>query len=121
MVMERINGFSKLGRSLLDRFQGSAPPDAKEAAASREVRNAGHERPAGSQDTAEISPQAHRLMALRQAMESASEVLASLPEVREDRVAAVRARLDKGFYNSVEVRTRVAERLELVARKLEVL
>ena len=40
---------------------------------------------------------------------------------RSDRLSEVKARLDRGFYNSVEVRTRVAERLDLVARNLEVL
>ncbi|MEN8005379.1 MAG: hypothetical protein ABFS42_00050 [Candidatus Krumholzibacteriota bacterium] len=43
----------------------------------------------------------------------------SVPEVRQDRVAEARARLDRGFYNSVEVRTRVAERLDDVAQSME--
>jgi hypothetical protein len=121
MVMERINGFSKLGKGLLDRFQGSAPAETKKDAPARQVAGTDHEQRNAPQDTAEISPKAHRLMALRQAVESASQVLAELPEVRQDRIAEVRARLDRGFYNSVEVRTQVAERLDHVARNLEVI
>ena len=119
MVMERIGGFSKLGKGLLERFQGSERAEARDESPSRKVGANGQEHRATPQDTVEISPKANRLMALRQAMESARQALAELPEVRQDRVSEVRERLDRGFYNSVEVRSRVAERLDKVARSLE--
>lgn len=120
MVMERINGFSKLGRSLLDRFQGSTPAGTKKEGMSPQVGDTDQDHRAAPRDTVDISPKAHHLMALRQVIESASLVLAEVPEVRHDRVSEVRARLDRGFYNSVEVRSRVAERVDQVARHLEV-
>ena len=121
MVMELISGFSKMDKGILARFQGSERAEAREERPSRKVEATGREHRAAPQDRVEISPKAHRLMALSHAMEFGLQALASLPEVRQDRVAEVRTRLDRGFYNSVEVRNRVAERLDHLARDLEVL
>ena len=118
MVMERINGFSNLSRELLNRFSGSESSRSKdEVAPDSPITKGDHK--AAPADKAEISPKAHRLIALRNAMEQGRKALESVPEVRPDRVAEARARLDRGFYNSIEVRTRVAERLESVALKME--
>jgi hypothetical protein len=119
MVMDRINGMSNLGKGFLERFNRTDRAGDQEGKSPAET---GASRPeAGLQpgDRAEISPKAHRLMALRNAMDSGRQALADLPEVRQDRVSEVRSRLDRGFYNSLEVRSRVAERLGDVARNLE--
>ena len=119
MVIDRIDGFGSLGRQILDRFQGSSKADARsEDPVKPENAAAGEGRKAAG-DKAEISPKAHRLIALRQAIDSGHKALEAVPEVRQDRVAEARSRLNRGYYNSVEVRTRVAERLDEVARKLE--
>lgn len=118
MVMDRINGFSNLSRELLNRFSGSDAAQAKEDVARDSSVARGEKRPAAI-DKADISPKAHRLEALRNAMESGLQALENIPDVRQDRVAETRARLDRGFYNSVEVRTRVAERLDDVTKKME--
>lgn len=119
MVIDRMDGFAALGRQLLDRFQGSSPADARrEDPLKAEIAAAGEGRKAVG-DKAEISPKAHRLIALRHAMDSGHKALEALPDVRSDRVAEARSRLNRGYYNSLEVRTRVAERLDEVARKLE--
>lgn len=118
MVMDRINGFSNLSRELLNRFSGSESSRSKDEVAPDSPPAKGGPK-AAPVDKAEISPRAHRLIALRNAMEQGRTALESLPDVRPDRVAEARARLDRGFYNSIEVRTRVAERLESVTEKME--
>ena len=118
MVMDRINGFSSLTRELLNRFNGSEASPSRDENVAEASALRGDNR-ATRTDKADISPKAHRLIALRNAMESGLEALNSVPEIRPDRVAEARARLDRGFYNSIEVRTRVAERLDDVAQKME--
>ncbi len=119
MVMDKINGFTNLSKGLLERFQGSRRTDVSDTEQSSKVGGAGSERRSAPADTAEISPKAHRLIALRHALDSGHKALDELPDVRQDKVDQVRARLSKGFYNSVEVRSRVIERLEVVARHME--
>jgi len=119
MVMDRINSFTNLSKGLLDRFQKSDRTDAPDGQPTPVIGSSGHDHRATPADTADISPKAHRLIALRHAMDSGREALEELPEVRQDRVDQVRARLDRGYYNSIEVRTRVAERLNDVAGNLE--
>ncbi|MCK9997072.1 MAG: flagellar biosynthesis anti-sigma factor FlgM [Candidatus Krumholzibacteria bacterium] len=119
MVMDKINGFTNLGKGLLERFQGSGRTDYKTDEQRLKINTTGSDRGSVRGDTAEISPKAHRLIALRHAIDSGHKALEELPEVRQDRMDQVRARLSKGYYNSVEVRTLVIERLEEVARKME--
>jgi hypothetical protein len=123
MVMERIGGFSNLGRTLLDRFQGfdraDAPDSRRQASTDNSVSAVGDEGPSRTLDKADISSKAHQLNELRNAVDSGREALAQLPEVRSDRVAAVKERLNRGYYNSLEVRTQVAAKLNDVARTLE--
>lgn len=119
MVMDRINGFTNLSKGLLERFQGADRTDSQDEERSADVSASGRERRAVPTDTADISAKAHRLIALRHAVDSGRQALEGLPEVRQDRVDRARERLNRGFYNSVEVRTRVAERLDDLTRKLE--
>jgi hypothetical protein len=119
MVMDRINGFSNLSKGLLDKFQKSDRPEAPDGQPTNGIGSSGQDHRAAPADTVDISPKAHRLIALRHAVDSGRQALDDLPEVRQDRVDQVRDRLNRGYYNSVEVRARVAERLNDVARKLE--
>ena len=119
MVMDKINGVSNLGKGLLERFQGSGRTDSSDPEHPTDVNASGNNRLSASSDTAEISAKAYRLIALRLAVDSGREALDALPEVRQDRVKQARERLNRGYYNSLEVRARVAERLDNVARKLE--
>ena len=123
MVLDRIGGFSNVGKAILAKFQGSDRSDA-----TGPKRTTGYDTPvpgaADGQrrvpaDRAEISPKAHHLNALRNAVDSGREALDQVPEVRQDRLAEVRARLNRGYYNSVEVRAQVAAKLNDVARTLE--
>ncbi len=119
MVMDRINGFPNLNKDLLDRFQGAGRADAPDGEHTANVGAPGQERRAAPTDTADISPKAHRLIALRNAIDYGRQALEGLPEVRQDRMAQVRERLHRGFYNSVEVRALVAERLDELTRMME--
>jgi len=119
MVMDRINSFSNLSKGLLERFQDTGRADSPDQDHPVDVITPGQDRRAAPADKADISAKAHRLIALRHAVDSGRQALDALPEVRQDRVAQARDRLNRGFYNSIEVRTRVAERLDNVARKLE--
>lgn len=119
MAMDKINGFAAMSRGLLDRFQGAGRADDPVSETEAKDRDVGQGPKSAPADVAEISPKAHRLIALRHAMDSGLKALEDVPEVRPDRVAEARARLNRGYYNSVEVRARVAERLDDVARHLE--
>lgn len=119
MVMDKINGFTNLSKGFLERFQGFRRTDLSDHETPSRVGTTGNDRGAPSADTAEISPKAHRLIALRHALDSGHKALEEVPAMREEKMEQVRARLSKGYYNSVEVRTRVIERLEGVARHME--
>lgn len=123
MVMERIGGFSNLGQAFLDKFQGSDRSDSVKTKPAPQnntpVATDGDGNRSVPLDKAEISLKAHQLNDLRNAVDSGRDALEEVPEVRQDRVAEVRARLNRGYYNSVEVRAQVAEKLNDVARTLE--
>lgn len=102
MVTNRINGSENVSRDMMERFQENRTQPGKEILP---------EKSESIRDTADISLNAKRLNALHDAIESGLKAVESVPEVRQDRVAEVRSRLDRGFYHSVEVRYRIAERL----------
>ncbi len=72
-----------------------------------------------SGDTAQISATAHRLMALRQAVEAGRTALAMMPETRAEKVAQARERLENGFYDSDSVREKTAAGVEETLRGLD--
>jgi hypothetical protein len=74
--------------------------------------------PAGG-DTAQISETAHRLMELRQAVDSGRAALQTLPDVRQDKIAEARERLRSGFYTLDVVREKVAAGVDQAIKGLE--
>lgn len=119
MVIDRMDGFAALGRQFLDRFQRTSRAVVRDGDDADKPQVPDTEIRKETGDKAEISPNAHRLMALREAMESGFKALEAVPDVRPDRIAEARTRLDRGYYNSLEVRSRVAERFDRIARELE--
>ena len=119
MTIERLDGITTLPKQILGGTQENqaARDQSGERILERPTPADGHRIP--TVDTVEISPKAHRLNALQQSIEHGLAVLSELPEVREDRMAEVRSRLNRGFYHSVEVRKLVAERLEGAGHPLE--
>ncbi len=70
-------------------------------------------------DHAVISSNARVLVDLRAAVDTGREVIASTPDVRHERLAQVRERLAAGYYQSAEVRQRVAGRVLKVIDALD--
>ena len=70
-------------------------------------------------DRAEISGKAREMMKLRDVVDAGRHALEEAPEVRPDRVAEVKSRLNRGYYNSVRVTGDVADRLEGVLNKID--
>lgn len=104
---------------MLDRFQApKADKDGGDSASLNKVDPSGSPGSAPA-DRVEISDTAHQLMDLRQAVDSGRMALGVLPEVREDKLEEVRAKLQQGFYQSVEVRDKVAGALGGVLRNLD--
>ncbi len=118
MAMDKINGSPLLRQGALDNSRQNERVDAdKSAAAQAGVAPAVNDPARG--DTAEISATAHRLMELRQAVEVGRDAMTALPEIREDKVAAARARLEAGHYDSQAVRDKVADGIAGVIRGME--
>ena len=114
MSMDKINGSPLLQHGLLE---GSRRKDPVETGTKQESTAA--DTPAtgaapASGDTAQISETAHRLMELRQAVDIGRTSIAAVPDVRADKVAEAKARLKTDFYNSSEVRDKMASGLAAV-------
>ena len=106
MSMDKINGSPLMHPGLLDRFK----VDNKETEGSEKpsTLNSG-DRPAQSPaDRAEISDTAHQLVDLRAAVDVGRISLEAIPDVREDKVAEAKKRLEQGYYNSQVVKDEVA-------------
>jgi hypothetical protein len=116
MAMDKINGSPLLRQSILDRFRGTergnSVPGTISGATAEETAGA-------TRDKAEISDAAHRLVDLKQAVDVGRKAMATLPDLRPEMVANARERLATGFYQSVEVRQAVAERVAGVINSLD--
>jgi len=66
----------------------------------------------------EISPSARKVAEMRTLVEAGRSRLEAEPEVRADRVAAAKRRLEAGVYSTDEARQRTAEQLSPVLRDL---
>ncbi len=118
MAMNPINNSPHLRQGVVDAFQGTQRRDEAGRGAD------GGAVPAGAVteslgDRAEISETAHRLVELRHTLEVGRAAAAAEPDVRQEKVAEVRDRLAQGFYNSVEVRAKVAGGVDKVIRGMD--
>ncbi|MGD9549165.1 MAG: flagellar biosynthesis anti-sigma factor FlgM [Candidatus Krumholzibacteriia bacterium] len=118
MAMDRINGSPLVRPNILDQFQTTRKGEEK---AEGPVSAVGAAMSQGkpTADKAEISDAARELVDLRQAVETGRAALAELPEVRPERVAEVQQRLERGYYQSIEVMNMVAERIMGVVQAME--
>ena len=119
MGMDKINGSPLLQQGILDSSRQKDKVDAKRVkdADLAETPATGPAPTFG--DTADISATAHRLMALRQAVDVGRMAMTILPEVRADKVAQARERLASGFYDSSAVQKKIADGLLDVFTSLE--
>lgn len=122
MAMNNVGGTPQIHPGLLEQFKRTESAPAHEGTGGKAGSGPlkiGNGEQGG--DRAEISADARRLNDLRRTLEGSRQAYAGLPEVRQERLAQVRERLDSGYYHSEEVRQTVAERLGSVLRRLETL
>ena len=119
MGMDKIGSFPSLGRRLLDRFQ-KTDTDVEPGTGKAGETPSGN-KPANSlhADRAEISGKAREMIKLRDVVDAGRHAIEETPEVRPDRVAEVKSRLNRGYYQSVRVNDDVADRLEGVFNKID--
>lgn len=116
MSMDKINGSPLMRPGLLDRFK----VDKKDTEGSSEKPSAMNtSNQAAPADHAEISDTAHQLMDLRAAVDVGRVSLESIPDVREDKVAEAKKRLEQGYYNSQVVQDEVASSLATLFGKMD--
>ncbi len=118
MAMNPINHSPQLRQGVIDAFQGTQRRDQGAV----EEAGGGNGRPAASRaptDRAEISETAHKLVELRRALDGGRAAAAEEPDMRDDKLAKVRERLAQGYYNSVEVRDKVAGGVDQVIQGME--
>lgn len=118
MAMDRINGSPLVRPNILDQFQTTRKGEEKAEGPTSAV-GAAMTQGKPTADKAEISDAARELVDLRQAVETGRAALAELPEVRPERVAEVQQRLERGYYQSIEVMNTIAERIMGVVQAME--
>ena len=111
MSMNKIDGSQLIPSRQLDSFQGTTRSEKSDSGSGAPASGVGSENQTKTGDTVEISAKARKLMEMRQVYDAGLESVKDVPEVREAKLAEVRARLDQDFYNSVEVREKVADGL----------
>jgi hypothetical protein len=77
--------------------------------------------PERTEDRAEISAAARRLMEIHGTLEFGRKAVDDLPVLREDAVAAAKARLEEGYYHSEEVLDKVTDSVKQVFDGLDAL
>ncbi len=121
MGMDKIIGSPLSQPGALDKFQGTGRSEKKETSATEQGLGGETPNVANQGDKAEISATAHRLMDLRQAVDTGRTAIAGLPELRENKLAEARERLASGYYQSDEVQEELAAKLDGVFRKMDAL
>lgn len=118
MAMNNINNSSLVRPGNLDRYQGTAKSE-KDGKAENLEQNLGTTQPPKPTDKAEISDAAHRMIDLRQAVDTGRDTIEALPDIREEKVEQAKKRLAQGYYNSLEVQDRIADKLGSVFNKMD--
>lgn len=118
MSMDKINGSPLHRPGMLDRFAVSNNKEEETGNSAPVVSGEGRPNPAPT-DRAEISDTAHQLIDLRAAVDVGRAALQDAPDVREERVALAKKRLEEGYYNSQVVQDRLSGILGNVLNKLD--
>lgn len=113
MAMDRINGSPLHRPGGVDKFLGTAQNNQGKKADETEASQSSPAK-AKPADTMEISDEAHRMVDLRKAVDTGREAMQAMPDIREDKVALAKKRLEQGFYNSSQVRDDIAQKLGAV-------
>ncbi len=110
MTLNKIQS-SALPRSpQVEQYQQAREHKRSNFAGPNDLRSQQAPMPAG-EDQAEISANAKKLVDLRQALNTGISALEEEPDTRASKMAQVKDRLASGFYQSADVRDKVAGRL----------
>ena len=109
MSVNKIDGSQLTPPRQLDSFQGTARSNKSDSGQGIPAAGVAAEQGTKTGDTVEISAKARKLMEMRQVYEAGLESVGKEPDVREEKLAEVRSRLEEGFYNSTEVRQKLAD------------
>ncbi len=119
MAMDKINGEPILRQGALESSRHSDRLDAAKKKAAEAAEDALGGPAANFGDTAQISDAAHRMMDLRRAVDVGRAAFSTLPATREEKLALARERLKSGFYDSSDVREKIATGVDQVFQGLE--
>ena len=119
MAMDKINGSPLIRPGGVDKFLGTARSEKDQNAELEKTENGNGPPKAKPADTMEISDAAHQMVDLRRAVDTGRTAIEALPETREDKVAEAKKRIHQGFYNSTEVRDKIADHLGSVLSKMD--
>ena len=114
MTMNKINTSALTQSQLLEqssRTRETTPSTGAGGPQNLSTQQAPAGPPPATADHAEISDKAHKLVDMRKALDVGRAAIEREPDIRADKVALARERIDSGFYQSVEVREQVAGKL----------
>jgi hypothetical protein len=118
MGTQKVGGFQNIGQRILDRFR-TAPSDQEPRTGRAPADRPDSGGPARTGDRVEISGKAREMMKLRDTVNAGREALERSPEVRQERLAEVKSRLGRGYYESPVVHERVATRVGRVLDRID--
>ncbi|MCP4572074.1 MAG: hypothetical protein GY838_06940 [bacterium] len=116
--MNRIDQTDVLRQGAVGRFQETSRRDRAQETDPAATKQAGKEQVT---DRAEISEAAQRLMEVRSALEIGRKAVDGIEDVREERVLQAKARLAEGYYQAVEVQSKVADGVSRVMDGMDAL
>jgi anti-sigma28 factor (negative regulator of flagellin synthesis) len=120
MAMDRINDQNLIRQGLVDKYKGTQrSKDAGKGGQGQEAAQNNPTRSVKPADSVQISEAARKMVDLREAVDTGRTAMENLPEIREDKVAQARQRLEQGFYNSTEVKQEVAGKLSQVIDEMD--
>ncbi len=105
--MNKIDGSNLLPPRQLDQSSGSQQKKGTDPA--RTAEDSAPARSWVNGDSAVISDKARKLMSMRHAYDAGMDAIGREPDLREEKLAQVRLRLEQGFYQSSEVRDRISD------------
>ena len=119
--MDRINSQNLVRPGLVDKYKGAQRSDSAQQADTEQATGLekSNTRPTIPADSADISEAARKMVDLRAAVDTGRMALEELPDVRDEKVALARKRLEQGFYQSAEVQGEVAAKLGNVLKQMD--
>ena len=119
MSINKVDGSSVLRSQMVDKFQGTSKSEDQKKETPGIPADGTNGKASVRSDSLEISEAAHKLMNLQKAVDVGRTAMEATPDIREEKMDEVRQRLETGYYNSVEVRDKVASKVGNVIEELD--